>query len=572
MYDLVIRGGEVVDGTGAPARRVDVAVDGGRVVAIGELTDGATRTIDAEGHVVTPGFVDVHTHLDVQGFWDPTLSPSPLHGVTTALAGNCGFTVAPLDETAGDYLMRMLARVEGMPLTALEAGVPWDWRTTAEFLDRLDGTLAINTGYMVGHSALRRVAMGPAATERPATDDELATMKRLLHEGLAAGGLGFSTTRAQSHHDADGQPVPSRWATDGELLELAAVAGEHPGTSLEYLPTVPGKGYFPEDIGELMIQMSLAAGRPLNWNILSVTARTLDDARAKLALGDQARARGAKVVGLTMPDTPPSRFSFLSGFVLDMVPGLHDFLFLPPAERLAILRDPARRAALRDACAAPSPYSHLVDWASRHIIETFSPSTAAYAGRRVGDIAAEQGRDPFDTFVDIVVADELRTTFSNPWHAPTAEDWAARAEIWRDPRAVLGASDAGAHLDMIGFFAYTTMVLHHGVREHKVISIEEAVRLLTSVPADLYGLRDRGRIVPGAAADLVVLDPAAISLQPLTTRFDLPAGAGRLYSEPEGIAHVVVGGVPIVAGRTFTGDTPGRVLRSGRDTATPAMV
>lgn len=571
MHDIVIRGGQVVDGTGAPRRQADVAIDGGRVVAVGTVPDAGRRTIDADGRVVSPGFVDVHTHLDVQGFWDPTLSPSPLHGITTVLGGNCGFTVAPLDDTAGDYLMRMLARVEGMPLQSLQSGVPWDWRTTAEFLDRLDGTLAVNAGFMVGHSAIRRVAMGPAATERPATEDELATMKRLLRAGLAAGGLGFSSTWAESHSDADGRPVPSRAAPPEELYALAAVAGEFEGTSLEFLPTVGQRGGFNEEIVDLMAGMSVAARRPLNWNILAVTAKALPDARAKLAAGDVARERGGKVVALTMPDNPPARFSFASGFVLDLVPGLHDFLFLPPAERLAILRDPERRDELRRRAAEPSAFRHLVDWGSRYLIETFSPQTKRYAGRSVGDIAAEEGRDPFDVLADIVVADELRTTFSNPPYVPTPADWRARAEVWRDPRAVIGASDAGAHLDMMEYFSYSTMLLAQGVREQQVVTLEEAIRLITDVPARLYGLRGRGRLEAGAAADIVIFDADRIACRPARTRFDLPGGVGRLYSEPEGIEQVLVNGVEIIRDGGFTGDFPGRILRSGRDTETPSL-
>ncbi|WP_131744900.1 amidohydrolase family protein [Frankia sp. Cppng1_Ct_nod] len=571
MHDIVIRGGQVVDGTGAPRRQADVAIDGGRVVAIGTVPDAGRRTIDADGLIVSPGFVDIHTHLDVQGFWDPTLSPSPLHGVTTVLGGNCGFTVAPLDDTAGDYLMRMLSRVEGMPLESLRAGVPWDWRTTAEFLDRLDGTLAVNAGFMVGHSAIRRVAMGPAATERPATEDELETMKQLLRAGIAAGGLGFSSTWSHSHSDADGRPVPSRAAPAEELFALAAVAGEFEGTSLEFLPVLPQRGGFSPEITDVMVGMSVTARRPLNWNILAVNAKTLPDALARLEVGDIARSRGGKVVALTMPDTPPARFSFRAGFVLDQVPGLHDFLFLPWEERLAILRDPDRRRELRRGAEEPSAFSHLVDWGSRHIIETFSPQTKQYAGREVREIAAEEGRDPFDVLMDIVVADELKTTFSNPYREARPEDWQARAQVWRDPRAVVGASDAGAHLDMVEFFGYSTMLLQHGVREQQVVTLEEAVRLITDVPARLYGLRDRGRLRVGGAADIVIFDAARIARQPTETRFDLPAGAGRLYGEADGIEHVLVNGVEIAHDGRFTGDFPGVILRSGRDTETPSL-
>ncbi|SNQ47297.1 conserved hypothetical protein [Frankia canadensis] len=573
MHDLVIRNGSIVDGTGAAARSGDVGITDGRIRELGTVTEAGRQEIDADGRVVAPGFVDVHTHLDVQGFWDTSLSPSPLHGVTTAFAGNCGFTVAPLDEQAGDYLMRMLSRVEGMPLESLQSGASWDWRTTSEFFDRLDGTLAINTGYMVGHSAIRRVVLGEEATERAATPAEIERMADLLRAGLRAGGLGFSSTWSQSHHDAAGRPVPSRAAAPEELYALARVAGEFEGTSLEFLPILPpAGGGFDPDTAELMIAMSVAARRPLNWNILSVTAKTFEDAQARLAVGDLARARGGKVVALTMPDTPPARFSFRAGFVLDMVPGLHDYFFLPVEERLAILRDPARRAQLRIAAEKPSPYSHLVNWRSRHLVETFSPRNAGLAGRLVGDIADERGGDPFEVLMDIIVEDELKTTFSNPPGTVRPEDWEARAKVWRDPRAVIGASDAGAHLDMLEFFAYSTMLLEQGVREQGVIGLEEAVRLITQVPAELYGLRDRGVLATDAIADVVVFDPATIARTPIETRFDLPGGAGRLYGEAVGVGHVLVAGTEIARDGAFTGARPGRVIRSGRDTATAPLI
>ena len=330
MHDLVITGGHVVDGTGAVRRRADLAVDGGRITAVGTDLGPATRTIDADGRIVAPGFVDVHTHLDVQGFWDPTLSPSPLHGVTTVLGGNCGFTVAPLGGDAGEYLMRMLARVEGMPLEALETGVPWDWTSTAEYLDRLDGTLALNAGFMVGHSAIRRVVMADAATERAATVDELSQMAGLLRAGLAAGALGFSSTWSNTHNDADGQPVPSRWATAEELVTLATVCGEFEGTSLEFLP---GVGRWDAETRQVMLDMTVAAQRPLNWNIITGSARSLAHWQEKLALGDEARAVGGKIIGLVIPKIFGARFCFRSGFVLDAIDGWREPMALPPGRQ-----------------------------------------------------------------------------------------------------------------------------------------------------------------------------------------------------------------------------------------------
>lgn len=572
MLDLLIRGGDVIDGSGDARRRADVGVRDGRIVSIGPPEEQARRTIDAEGQIVAPGFVDVHTHIDAQAFWDPDLSPSPLHGVTTVLAGNCGFTIAPLTEEAGRYLMPMLAKVEGMPLQSLRGGVPWNWRTTAEYLDALDGRLVINAGFMVGHSALRRVVMGEAANERVATHDELAQMIRLLRDGLEAGGFGFSTTTSATHNDGDGNPVPSRFADARELVELARACGDYEGTSLELLPKgATDAGPFADDVAELMITMSAAARRPLNWNVIQPTASNLESCLAKLAVGDMAAARGAKVIGLTMPVDMKARFSFHAGFVLDVFDGWAAIMNAPVEEKLRVLGDPQQRRSLAERAAATANMRHLAKWQSHVIVETFTPETARFAGRRVGDIADELGKEPFDTLVDIAIADGLRTTFARGTPAPTGADWQARARIWSDPRAMIGASDAGAHLDMIAAFRYSTGFLEEAVREHELLPLERAVHLLTGAPARLYGLRDRGVLAEGGRADIVVFDEHTIGSEPVRTRFDLPGGAGRLYAESVGIGHVVVNGVEVVAGRHYTGERSGTLLRAGRDSVTPTL-
>ena len=572
MLDLLIRNGDVIDGTGTPRRRADVGVRDGRVVSIDGTDEPARRTIDAEGRVVAPGFVDVHTHLDAQAFWDPDLSPSPLHGVTTVIAGNCGFTIAPLTEDAGRYLMPMLAKVEGMPLQSLRNGVPWNWRTTAEYLDALDGRLVINAGFMVGHSAIRRVVMGAAANERAATDDELARMTRLLRDGLEAGGFGFSTTTSDTHNDGEGNPVPSRFAEAREFIELARVCGEYEGTSLELLPQgATGLGPFGDDVAELMITMSATARRPLNWNVIQPAASNLDSCLAKLEVGDRAAARGGKVIGLTMPVDMKARFSFHAGFVLDVFEGWAAIMNASPEEKLRVLSDPQQRARMAEQAAGTTSMRHLAKWQDHVIVETFSPETAPYAGRRVGDIAEELGKEPFDALVDIAIADGLRTTFMRGTPAPTAADWEARLQIWNDPRAMIGASDAGAHLDMIAAFRYSTGFLEEAVRQHQLLPLERAIHLLTGAPARLYGLRDRGVLREGARSDIVVFDEDTVGSQPVGTRFDLPGGAGRLYAEAVGIDHVIVNGTEIAADGVYTGARSGTLLRAGRDSATPTL-
>jgi len=425
---------------------------------------------------------------------------------------------------------------------------------------------------MVGHSAIRRFVMGEAANERAATPGELEAMKGLLRDGLRAGGLGLSSTTSPTHNDAAGRPVPSRFADATEMVELARVCGEFEGTSLELLPRGATTGHeFPPEVAELMISMSAAARRPLNWNVIQPTARNLDSWLAKLAVGDQAQARGAKVIGLTMPVDMKARFSFHAGFVLDQFDGWGEFLARPAAERLRILADPAERKRLQVLAEGTADMRHLSNWGKLLIVETFSPDTARYRGRVVADIAAEQGRDSFDALVDIVIVDGLRTTFARNTPEPTEADWEARAQVWRDPRALIGASDAGAHLDMIAAFRYSTGMLAEAVRQRGLLSLEEAIAMLTSSAALMYGIVGRGVIAEGAHADILVIDTETVGCGPVGTRFDLPGGAGRLYADAIGIDHVIVEGVEVAVGGAYTGERPGRILRSGADTVTPTM-
>ena len=307
MDDLVIRGGTVVDGTGAPQRTADVAITDGRIAGIGDSVGDSRREIDATGLVVCPGFVDLHTHYDIQAFWDPALTPSPLHGITTVVGGNCGFSVAPLVPREADYLLHMLARVEGMPVASLEDACDWGWSSFEDYLGRLDGSLAVNAGFLVGHSPIRRAVMGAEACEREATAAEIEEMVALLGQSLAEGGLGFSSSLAATHNDGDGGPVPSRLASHHELVALCEEVGRHEGTTLEF---IPGVDAFGDAEAALMGRMSAAADRPLNWNVLIVMAGLEEPAREQLAASDTAAGLGGRVLGLTMPAPVAPRLSF----------------------------------------------------------------------------------------------------------------------------------------------------------------------------------------------------------------------------------------------------------------------
>jgi N-acyl-D-aspartate/D-glutamate deacylase len=567
MLDLKIRGGELVDGTGSGRRRGDLGIASGRIVALGDVPDAARETLDASGRIVAPGFVDLHTHYDAQVFWDGSLSPSSYHGVTSIVGGNCGFSIAPLVPAQADYLMRMLARVEGMPIESLREGVPWNWRSFGEYLDRLEGRLALNAGFLVGHSAVRTAVMGERAIAGAARESELRGMQDLLHRSLAEGGLGFSTSVSPAHNDAEGESVPSRHASREELVALAGVLREHPGTSLEIAPRL---GIFSEAEKDLLADLSLAANRVLNWNVLAASASNREMALSQLDASDRARRRGARVVALTAALGGSLRINLHSGFVFDGLHGWAELFRLPIEERKRRLSDPELRKRLDEGARseASGVIRQFANWQRFVFAETFAPQNRRFAGRSVGEVAAELGLAPFDAMLDVAIADDLRTSFSSPRAETSAEDRALLRSLWLDERTIVGASDAGAHLDMLDTFATTTHVLGDAVRAHGVVSLEAAVHQLTDVPARLYGLRERGRLARGWHADVVVFDEREIGCGPTYTRHDLPAGAGRLYADASGIAHVLVNGVEIVRNGVSTGALPGTVLRSGRHTET----
>ena len=562
MLDLVIRNGMVIDGTGDQRRSGDVGVRDGRIVAIGEIVEEALQEVDATGLVITPGFVDIHTHFDAQVFWDTTLSPSPLHGVTTVIGGNCGFTIAPLEPEGADYLMRMLARVEGMPLAALQEGVPWNWRTFGEYLDAIEGTLMPNAGFLVGHSALRRAVMGERSVGEHASPDDLQEMKDLLAESIEAGGLGFSSSWAKTHNDAEGDAVPSRHASEHELIELCSVLRDTEAVAVEFIPTVER---FDESVYQLLTDMSVAADRPLNWNVIFANARQADVIEEKLQASNYAARQGGRVIALTAPMPAESRLCFESGFLLDTLHGWAGPMALPNQEKTALLADPVRRAKLNEDAQQPSAFRGIARWERLTVGEVKKDELKHLEGRSIGDIAEELGQTPWDALCEIVVADELKTGLYPPAAGDNDESWALRQALWNDDRCLIGASDAGAHLDFLATFNYSTYLLA-AARDKKLMSLEAAVHKLTDVPARLYGLKHRGRIEQGWWADLVLFDPEKVAPEEIEVREDLPGGAWRLYGEAVGVRHVFINGEQAVADGQFTDSRPGTLLRSGRDT------
>ncbi|GAA1851359.1 amidohydrolase family protein [Pseudonocardia ailaonensis] len=571
MLTHLIEGATIVDGSGAEPVVGDIGIRDGRIVAVGTVDEEAEVRIDAGGLMAAPGFVDPHTHYDAQLFWDPYLTPSSQHGVTTVIAGNCGFTLAPVKADDTDYIRRLMAGVEGMPLAALEAGLPWTWESFSEYLEQVDRIgLVANAGFMVGHTALRRYVMGTEAGG-PAGPEHRARMAALLRECLDAGGLGLSTSRSSTHSDGDGAPVPSRNADPDELLELCRVLRPYDGTMLEAVVEGCLSSFDDSEI-ELFAAMSTAADKPLNWNSLHVDGARYGETLRQLEASDHAATLGGRVVAVMMPTMQPMNVNFRTHCGLHLLPEWPQTMKLPVPERMVALRDPAVRARMlhnahhRDV----GVLSMFTDFANYTIGDVYSEANRPLRGRRIADIAAERGQEVFDTLLDIVLEDELRTIL---WPEPASNDdesWGRRRDLLTDERVLLGGSDAGAHLDRMCGAGYPTAFLGDCLRGRRLVPVETAVHLITQVPAALFGLRDRGLIAAGGAADLVLFDPATVGSGAPTMVQDLPADSARLTAEAEGVHAVFVNGVRTVRDGALTGDRPGKVLRSGRDTTRSA--
>jgi N-acyl-D-aspartate/D-glutamate deacylase len=568
MHDRVIRGGLVVDGTGAPGRVADIAITGGRVSEIGDLTDqldDSADVVDATGLVVSPGFIDIHTHYDAQLLWDPTASPSAVHGVTTVIGGNCGFSIAPLRDDGAEYIQRMMAVVEGIPRSALEGGGSWNWSSFGEYLSQVDQGLSVNAGFLVGHSTVRRAVMGDAASIDVAGDDQIEAMVDLVAESVAQGALGFSSSLGEGHLDGDHRPVPSSCASFGEFVALAAAIRDYEGTTLEFIPSI---GPIPEDRMNLMADMSLAADRPLNWNLLGSLASE-EIYEQQLTASDIAAERGAHVVALALPDMMRMRASN----ILAGLPGWKEVLGLDSAGRRAAAGDPARRAILR--AGAEKMANRAVGVLADVSLMEVADADSEWLGRTLGSIAEGRGTDVADVLIDVVLVHRLTLYVVLPSLTPslgrTDEGWRSRVEVWKDPRVMLGGSDAGAHLDLMCHANYPTRVLAEVVRERSLLSLEEAIEMMTDRPARHYGLRERGRIAEGWHADLVLFDPASVDSEPASLVSDLPGGGERLTAGSRGIARVFVAGEEVVSEGAATDRRPGKVLRSGTDTETVTL-
>jgi N-acyl-D-amino-acid deacylase len=560
-YDLLIRGGLVVDGSGLPPYLADVGVCDGKIAAIGTLRGSAARTIDAAGLAVTPGFIDHHTHLDAQMLWDPYGTCEPQHGITSVVMGNCGLTLAPVVDGGEDALVQSFVRVEAMPRVALEQGVPWGWHSFGDYLDRLEGRVGINVGGLVGHIALRHHVLGAEATERRATADEVAQMQRLVAEALEAGALGLSTNRNERHMREDGKPVASRLADDDELFALAEVQRDANSGVIE---TILGM-HQPEHCA-WYDRLARHSRRPVIWQIVVHRWADPDMWREQLAGIAPTFRDGYRAYALTNTVPIVNRFNMNNCQVFDEFPTWKTLMFLPEIVRKQAFADPETREKLRAEIAAPKRTVFHRRWDLVQIIKTVRPENAEYVGKSVAEMAARRGQDPLDAFLDLSLEENLETTFRS---ANSGGDPDAMAEILQSPYVLVGQSDAGAHVQFDAEFGYGTTLLGMWSRDHGALSLEAAVRKLTFDVASIYGLMDRGLLHPGYAADLAIFDPATVNACEPEWAEDYPANTRRLVQRAEGVYYTIVNGQVIYEDGRLSGDLPGHVLRGSAYTRRP---
>ncbi|MFO1080662.1 MAG: amidohydrolase family protein [Reyranellaceae bacterium] len=557
-YDLRITNGTIVDGTGKPSFVGDVGIKDGRIVALGKADGDAAQTLDATGKVVSPGFVDVHTHYDAQILWDRMLTISPWHGVTTTVIGNCGFGVAPTRAAHRKMILQTLEKVEGMSLDALQAGVGDDWgfESFPQYLDAVEkGGTAINVAALFGHTPLRLYVMGEESTERAATPDEVGAMKKLVREAMEAGAIGFGTSVSVSHNGYGGKPVPSRQATVEEMDALVSVLGE---MKRGLMQITIGRDFSTRHMAEV----SRKYGVPVTWTALLSYLYGPGGHRKQLDLAAEQRKSGAVVIPQVSCRPLNFEFTFAEPFIFDVMKFMNELAVADaqaPGTRRRAYADPAWREKLR------SEVTPLFrNWWDRVII-AWAPSARELEEQPLADAARRLGKDPVDLALDLALANDLQARFRM---AVMNFDEKEVAELITDPNTIIALSDAGAHASQLCDACYSTHLLAHWVRETGTFTIEQAVHHLTQRPAETFGITDRGVLAAGRPADIVVFDAATVGPGPLKRVFDLPAGADRLVSEARGIDAVIVNGTVIRRdGRdavTPTSRLPGRLLRHGR--------
>ena len=555
VYDLLVKNGRIVDGSGMPAFHGDVAVSGGKIVELGRLDGPAKRVIDAEGNVIAPGFIDNHCHYDAQVTWDPLCTYSCYHGATSVIIGNCSLTLAPVRPNDHETLAGMLSEVEAIPMDILREAVPWNWETFPEYMDAIGRRLSINVGTLVGHSAVRLFAMGDASQERAATEDEIEVMRRVVREALEAGALGLSVSRNMSHLDVRGKLIPAAFAPEAEMLALAQVLQEV-GTGVMQC----GGGAAPELKQGLMSRLSAVSGRPLMYNSITHSLHAPGRWREHLKLVEERYKEGTRAVPLCTPNSASILFNMKNTQFFRQMPNWLAIMQVSDDEKLRMYSDPVVREKLRADLNRPDN-GFDSRWDILEVDEPALPQNQQLRGKRVSEIAAMQNKQPLDAFLDLSVDEKLNTVFGF-CHRNT--DRSSVGEILNSPYTVVGLSDGGAHVQYHSEVGYSTRLLGYWVREQGVMSLEQAVRRLTFDSASAYGIYDRGLLRPGLAADMVVFDPNTVQPRRQDVVHDFPHNGWRMRVLADGIHYTVVNGEVVLDHEKPTGATPGTVLRNAR--------
>ena len=553
-YDLLLRGGRVVDGSGQPSYLADVAVKDGKIVELGRVHGSAKKTIDVQGLVVSPGFIDHHTHMDAQVFWDPHATSEPQHGITSIVTGNCGLALAPVKRGDEDAILKNFVRVEAMPRHALEQGVPWGWHSYGDYLNRIEGRLGVNVGGLVGHIAVRQYVMGEESVEREATTAEIQHMKALVREGMDAGALGFSTNRNERHMREDGKPVPSRLASDEELFTLCDVLGEVNAGAIQ---STLGQ-YTPKHF-EMYNHLARRTQRPVIGQTVMYRPNAPKRWKEQLDAVVPTFREGYRIYLRTHTVPNFRTFSLSNTQAFDEFPTWKSLMFMEIEARKQAFADQEIRQKLRADLADPRPTTFHRRWDLVTIEKAAKLENQKYDGKSVATMAEMRGQEQLEAFLDLSLEENLETTFRNANAGGNPE---AMREILQNPYVLVGNSDAGAHVQYNAEFGYGTTLLGLWARDRGVLSLEQAVHKLTFQVATVYGITGRGLVQPGFAADLAVFNPDTVNACEPEWADDYPAETGRLIQRAIGVHYTIVNGKVICEDGKITGELPGQVLRS----------
>ncbi|HEX2830935.1 MAG TPA: amidohydrolase family protein [Burkholderiales bacterium] len=558
-FDLLIKNGRVIDGSGMPAFKGDVGIRNGRIAELGKLSGPAKRTIDAEERVVSPGFVDNHCHFDAQVTWDPLCSFSPQHGATTVVFGNCSLALAPIRPGTAKRVAEFLSYVEAIPMDVLDT-VDVEWESIAQYMNRLEGRLGVNVGNFIGHTPVRYYVMGDESQERTATDDEIRQMQDIVRDGLKAGALGFSVSRNRGHYDPQGKHIPALLADEKEIFAIADVLREL-GTGIIQC----GGGRAPELRDGLMARLSEATGRTVIYNNLGQTYRDPDAWKKHMARLEETAKAGIRAFPLCSPNRTTQHFTMKNCQVFRGTPTWHPILLASDGEKLRAYADPAIRRKLHEEVVEhkgtklPAPGYSQEWWKYLWVYKPALEKNKGLTDKTIEQLAKEQGKGYIDAFLDLVVEEKLETEFMQ---SEINVDKDAMKEILTHPNAIVGLSDGGAHVQFHGGYGYCTRLLAEWVREKQIMSLELAVRRLTFDSASALGLYDRGLLRPGLNADVVIFDPDTVKPGDESIVHDFPANGWRVKEPAEGVVATIVNGEVLLENGEHTGALPGKVARN----------